>query len=573
MITQANLDNISTLINTDPDPYNVYNVIKLNLEEKNIDNNIYIQLLNKFIYVNHVFDTRVHDILINLFKIKFNIHESQKLTDDILFKNITNNNSNIEKMLIVYLLIKPIILSNSKLEIINHNCRVLNNINKLLYEESLHNIINTVDEFYYMVIVNYNYYHVYNGLNNKDLYIKITKLYRLICPDLTFNYIQTPIKLTNQDILNKKIKIGFASDILVSDTSVCNDRIGIISSLILDDKYEVYIFTKKEHEGEIYKFVINSTGFKNKILLQENISEARNIIANHRLDILVYPEIGMDIFYYYLAYSRLAPIQINTWGHSETSGIDTIDYYFSSKYYEILETQARNHYSEKLVCLDSICTYYYSLRIYDFYQTLNESTQNSNLLYYNLPKCCNIYGIFQTVFKYNYNIIKIIKNILFQDPKALILILTYNRLEEVFINYLNKHLGFHVNRIRIFKRHKLEKYCKLIKCVDIILDSYPFGGCNTSLQAFCLGKVVMTLPTNKINGRFTAGFYKKMDITEPICSSIKEYVDKSIYYVNNKIELRKLEEKIINNRFKLFEEESSIITWKNKLEELYKLHK
>ena len=84
MITQANLDNISTLINTDPDPYNVYNVIKLNLEEKNIDNNIYIQLLNKFIYVNHVFDTRVHDILINLFKIKFNIHESQELTDEIL---------------------------------------------------------------------------------------------------------------------------------------------------------------------------------------------------------------------------------------------------------------------------------------------------------------------------------------------------------------------------------------------------------------------------------------------------------------------------------------------------------
>ena len=68
----------------------------------------------------------------------------------------------------------------------------------------------------------------------------------------------------------------------------------------------------------------------------------------------------MDPFYYYLAYSRLAPIQINTWGHSETSGIDTIDYYFSSKYYEIPDAQ--KFYSEKLVCLDSLCTYYYSLK-------------------------------------------------------------------------------------------------------------------------------------------------------------------------------------------------------------------
>ena len=60
-----------------------------------------------------------------------------------------------------------------------------------------------------------------------------------------------------------------------------------------------------------------------------------------------------------------------------------------------------------------------------------------------------------------------------------------------------------------------------------------------------------------------------MDITEPICTSIKDYVDKSIYYANNKTELRKIEEKIIQNRHKIFEENDSIITWKNKLEELY----
>ena len=595
MNNQENVNEISKIISTDTNPYNVYNLIKSNYDENKIDNEIYIKLINRFVYTSHVFDTRVHEILINYFKKKFNTEE---LTDDILFKNI-NNNSLIEMLLIVFLLIKPKILLNSKLENINHNVRVHKNLDKLLCEKCLYNIITSVDDFYNTVIVNYNYYHVYNGLNNKILYNKISKLFRLICPGLTFTHIQKPLELTNQtnqdnqtNQTNKikirllcdlslsdtqvctnqtnqdnKIKIGFLCDILLSDTSVCNDRIGIIASLIKDTKYQVYIFTKSAIEGQLYKAIINSIEFKNKIMLTESIIESRTTILKYNIDILVYPEIGMDPFYYYLAYSRLAPIQINTWGHSETSGIDTIDYYFSSKYYEIPDAQ--KFYSEKLVCLDSLCTYYYSLKLYDFYLNLDKTTQNDNLLYFNLPSNCNIYGIFQTVFKYEYNIIEIIKNILYQDPKAIIIILTYNKIEEAFLNFLNNNLGYHINRVRILKRYKLEKYCKLIKCVDVILDSYPFGGCNTSLQAFSLGKVVITLPGDKLSSRFTYGFYQKMDITEPICTSIKDYVDKSIYYANNKTELRKIEEKIIQNRHKLFQENDSIITWKNKLEELY----
>ena len=563
MNNQENVNEISKIISTDTNIYNVYNLIKSNYDENKIDNDIYIKLINRFVYTSHVFDTRVHEILINYFKKKFNTEE---LTDDILFKNI-NNNSLIEMLLIVFLLIKPKILLNSKLENINHNVRVHKNLDKLLCEKCLYNIITSVDDFYNTVIVNYNYYHVYNGLNNKILYNKISKLFRLICPGLTFTHIQKPLELTNQTNQDNKIKIGFLCDILLSDTSVCNDRIGIIASLIKDTKYQVYIFTKSAIEGQLYKAIINSIEFKNKIMLTESIIESRTTILKYNIDILVYPEIGMDPFYYYLAYSRLAPIQINTWGHSETSGIDTIDYYFSSKYYEIPDAQ--KFYSEKLVCLDSLCTYYYSLKLYDFYLNLDKTTQNDNLLYFNLPSNCNIYGIFQTVFKYEYNIIEIIKNILYQDPKAIIIILTYNKIEEAFLNFLNNNLSYHINRVRILKRYKLEKYCKLIKCVDVILDSYPFGGCNTSLQAFSLGKVVVTLPGDKLSSRFTYGFYQKMDITEPICTSIKDYVDKSIYYANNKTELRKIEEKIIQNRHKIFEENDSIITWKNKLEELY----
>ena len=37
---------------------------------------------------------------------------------------------------------------------------------------------------------------------------------------------------------------------------------------------------------------------------------------------------------YFLAFSRLAPVQIASWGHTETTGIDTIDYFLSTTLFE-----------------------------------------------------------------------------------------------------------------------------------------------------------------------------------------------------------------------------------------------
>lgn len=557
MNNSETINNIVESIKSNTDIIQTYNTIDLNLKENNINCIVYYQLLNMFFLKNHVYNIQAHTILCMFFKNRFNI---DKITDNVLLDNLSKTNSDIEFMLIIFYLIKPQILVSNTLDIIKHNNRVHLNLDKLLYfcEKTPQYIFNKVDNFRKVLILNYNYYHVYNGLNNKDLYIKISKLWKILCPDLiyNFNYIKS----------SDKIKIGFASSFILLNQSVCRDRVGIIRSLISDPNYEVFIFTNNKNEESIFDVTINSIGFKNKIVIPDSLEKTREIIGNYNLDILVYPEIGMDIFFYLLAFSRLATVQINTWGHSETSGIDTIDYYFSSKYYEY--DGSEKNYSEKLICLDSLCTHYYSLRIFDFYPNLCSISKESIRVEYNLPKVCNIYGILQTVFKYHPDTITIIKNILYADPKALIIMLNYLELEERFIDYLDDNLGYHSNRVRLIGRKSLHEYCKIIKSVDIVLDTYPFGGCNSSLEAFNLGKVVITLPSDKINGRFTYGFYQKMGIYEPVCLDFKEFVDKAVSYTNNKLELKKVENKILENFSKLFEEEESIITWKNKLAEI-----
>jgi protein O-GlcNAc transferase len=69
----------------------------------------------------------------------------------------------------------------------------------------------------------------------------------------------------------------------------------------------------------------------------------------HQLDVLIYPEIGMDPMTAKLASLRLAPVQATSWGHPQTSGLPTMDYFLSA---EALEPPgAGAHYTERLVTL------------------------------------------------------------------------------------------------------------------------------------------------------------------------------------------------------------------------------
>lgn len=71
--------------------------------------------------------------------------------------------------------------------------------------------------------------------------------------------------------------------------------------------------------------------------------------AQDRPDVIVYPEVGMDPVACALAARRLAPVQAAAWGHPVTTGLPTIDLYFSGELLERPDADA--HYREKLLRL------------------------------------------------------------------------------------------------------------------------------------------------------------------------------------------------------------------------------
>jgi predicted O-linked N-acetylglucosamine transferase (SPINDLY family) len=79
-------------------------------------------------------------------------------------------------------------------------------------------------------------------------------------------------------------------------------------------------------------------------------------IDGAKLDVLVYPEIGMDALTVRLSALRLAPVQLAAWGHPLTSGMPTIDAYLSAEDFE--PEAAAQDYTESLVALPRLgCAY------------------------------------------------------------------------------------------------------------------------------------------------------------------------------------------------------------------------
>ena len=94
------------------------------------------------------------------------------------------------------------------------------------------------------------------------------------------------------------------------------------------------------------------------------------------------------------------------------------------------------------------------------------------------------------------------------------------------------------------------------------LDPYPFGGFNTSYEAFDYNIPVITMGNCKfLHGLFTFGLYKKMGLNECIASSVEDYAN-----IASNIGINiKLKHKIMRNiemkKHLIFQEQASIDDW------------
>jgi len=460
----------------------------------------------------------------------------------------------------------------------------------------------------------------YHNKNNVAILEKYCKLLRKICPWLNYyspklaeKVLQTKKQhssnINNSDTsktITKPLcntlskKICFISDCFSTDTSVLRDRISIIGKLDRS-QYDVYIASFNPIENT--KGIIATTfmnkfkdkyiylGFNKKIQIDEKhknktinktinmnmnmnnysiLSNARNILDKYEFDFIVYPDLGMKILPTLLAYSRLAEKQITTWGHSETSGIDTIDYYISSIWFEQELVESQKHYSEKLILFQSLGTYYISP--HKLFIVNNPYLQASKNKYFKtkvelgFQNGDNIYCCLQTFYKINDEFEQCMSRILELDPNAIILLSNSFPYCKSHLARIKNIMGGNKSKLQRLRWYpSLEKpdFLNLIQISNVCLDPFPFGGCNTSYDAFDYNIPVITLPSDFLHGRFTLGLYKKMglDDCECIVSTMEEYSRVATDIAINAKLQHKINRNIEMRKHMIFQEQASVDEW------------
>ncbi|MBV8538039.1 MAG: glycosyl transferase family 2, partial [Alphaproteobacteria bacterium] len=243
-------------------------------------------------------------------------------------------------------------------------------------------------------------------------------------------------------------------------------------------------------------------------------------IRAHKLHVLLFPEIGMDQATARLAALRLAPIQAASWGHPETSGLPTIDYFLSS---DLMEPEgAEAFYTETLVRLPHLSIHYGPPNVTPAAPELAGVGVRATAVKY---LCC------QSLYKYLPRNDDVFPRIAAGVPEAQFLFiqhhaapevtaLTQRRLEAAFAA-----LGLDAARHVVFVP-SLDgpHYAGLNAASDIYLDSLEWSCGNTTLEALSAGLPIVTLPGRLMRGRHTAAILTRMGLEETIARDKDDYV-------------------------------------------------
>lgn len=236
-------------------------------------------------------------------------------------------------------------------------------------------------------------------------------------------------------------------------------------------------------------------------------------------DVVLYPELGMDPMSIKLAGLRLAPVQATSWGHPETSGLPTIDYYLSAEMLEPPDAQA--HYSERLIELPALGCYVERSGARPFAPQLadwNLRADDALLLCPGVP------------FKYAPQNDAILAEIARRVPRGKLVFFTHSvtaltdklreRLRAAF-----SRAGLDLDAHAVFIPWQTRAaFHGWLEAASVFLDTVGFSGFNTALQAAECGLPMVTRAGRFMRGRLAAGIVERMGLQELVARSDEEYV-------------------------------------------------
>jgi protein O-GlcNAc transferase len=245
----------------------------------------------------------------------------------------------------------------------------------------------------------------------------------------------------------------------------------------------------------------------------------RQAISDAAPHVLLYPEVGMDATVGWLAAQRLAPVQCVAWGHPETTGMPTMDYFLTSDLMEPPDGDA--HYTERLVRLPRLGLHY----------TPDEEAQSPiSRAEIGLNPAVPLYWSGQSLYKYSPEYDWIFPRIAkAAGPCQFVFISTLSRsLTDIFRQRLGRAFaqeGLDAEAYCvILPRMPHDRFMAVVGLADVILDPPGWSGGKSTLDCLAQNPAIVTLPGRFMRGRHTAAILRQIGCEATVAGSLDDYV-------------------------------------------------
>lgn len=318
------------------------------------------------------------------------------------------------------------------------------------------------------------------------------------------------------ETLNRPIRLGIVSGHIYSH-SVWDALIKGWLQHLDRSRFEISIFhlgAKSDNETQ-YARSVSLTFIEGRVSLSSWV----DAIVSSQNDILLFPEVGMNETAVKLASMRLAQVQVAAWGHPETTGLPTIDYFLSAHLFEPVNSE--HFYSETLIQLPNLGCCYEPVvvnAIHADFEALGIANDVPLLVCPGTP------------FKYAPER----DNVFIRIAKEL------GRCQFIFFHYKSRELS-NLVKARLTLRFAEEglsfdefavfvpwlsagAFLGLMQRADVFLDTIGFSGFNTGMQAIECALPIVTREGQFMRGRLASGILKRIGLHELVADGEEQYV-------------------------------------------------
>jgi predicted O-linked N-acetylglucosamine transferase (SPINDLY family) len=292
------------------------------------------------------------------------------------------------------------------------------------------------------------------------------------------------------------------------------------------DRYEIFCYSDDTHADEITSRLRGySDQWRN--IAGKSAPEIAALISADEVDVLV--DLGLHTAQNYLPVFTLrpAPRQVSWLGYPGTTGLAAMDERLTDPFLD----PPREHeldYTEKSIRLPHTFWCYDPIALTGNIVPLGERSTTTPITFGCLNNFCKV----------NEDVLELWRRILAEVPDSHFTLMAPRGCAR---ERILTRLGVTANRVTFVDFAPRETYLQRYQTIDVCLDTYPYNGHTTSLDALWMGVPVVTLCGPTAVSRAGYSFLANLGLAELVAPTAAEFVDVAVGLARDRERLRQIQ--------------------------------